>query len=112
GRHSEFVEAIEDQFRYAVVEYALALDDSLLLRVESRGVVLEVHDEGAGLGTLVEDLGLAFVDACAPGVHSQNPHPKSFCSFARSRPRRLLTPPKVGKWRFGQVRHGGHDNVG
>ncbi len=40
--------------------------------VEGGGVVLEVLDERAGLGTLVEDLGLAFVDAAA-AVHGGIP---------------------------------------
>ena len=36
-----------------------------LLRVERGRVVLEILDQRAGLGTLVEDLGLAFVDLAA-----------------------------------------------
>ena len=49
-------------FGDAVVEDALALDRVVLLVVEGGGVVLEILDERAGLGALVEDLGLAFVD--------------------------------------------------
>ena len=53
--------------RDAVVEHALAVDRAALLRVEGGGVVLEILDQRAGLGTLVEDLGLAFVDLAATG---------------------------------------------
>ena len=38
-----------------------------LLRVECGGVVLEILDQRAGLGTLVEDLGLALIDLAATG---------------------------------------------
>src|SRR5690606_22252976 len=41
----------------------------LLLAVEGGGVVLEILDQGAGLGPLVEDLGLAFIELLALGVH-------------------------------------------
>ena len=55
----------EDMFRNTVIEHALAADRALLLRVERGGVVLEILDQRAGLGALVQDLGLAFVDLAA-----------------------------------------------
>ena len=49
----------------AVVDDPLAADRAALLRVERGRVVLEILDQGSGLGTLVEDLGLALVDLAA-----------------------------------------------
>src|SRR5262249_21461870 len=49
----------------AVVEDALSFDHLVLLRIEGGGVVLEVLNQRAGLGALVEDLRLALVDAAA-----------------------------------------------
>ena len=57
----------EDMLGDAVVEHALAADRAALLGVERGRVVLEILDQGARLGTLVEDLGLAFVDLAAAG---------------------------------------------
>ena len=57
----------EDMLGDAVVEHALAADRAALLRVEGGRVVLEILDQRARLGTLVEDLGLAFVDLAAAG---------------------------------------------
>ena len=51
----------------AVVENALAGDHALLLVVEGGRIVLEVLDEGAGLRPFEQDLGLAFINAAAPG---------------------------------------------
>ena len=59
-------------FGNAVVEDALAVDDLVLLGVEGGGVVLEMLDEGARLRALVQDLGLAFVNATA-AVHGHQP---------------------------------------
>ena len=55
-----------------VVEHALPVDHLVLLRVEGRGVVLEVLNQSAGLGALIENLGLAFVDAAA-AIHWDQP---------------------------------------
>ena len=49
----------------AVVDDALAADRSALLRVERGRIVLEILNQRSGLRTLVEDLGLAFVDLAA-----------------------------------------------
>ncbi len=68
GRNADLVELLEQIFGDAVVEDALALDLVVLLVVKGSGVVLEMLNERAGLGTLVEDLGLAFIDAPA-AVH-------------------------------------------
>ena len=73
GRHADLAELREDVLGDAVVEHALALDQRVLLVVEGRGIVLEMLNEGAGLGSLVEDLGLALVYT-APPVHSLHPH--------------------------------------
>ncbi len=51
----------------AVVQHALAFQHRLLLGVEGGRVVLEILDQRAGLGTLVEDLGLPLVDLLAAG---------------------------------------------
>ena len=71
-RDAHPVEMGEDVLGDAVVEHALAVDDLVLLLVEGGGVVLEELDERAGLGSLEEDLGLAFVDAPAT-VHGHIP---------------------------------------
>ena len=68
GRHADLAELLEQIFGDAVVEDALALDLVVLLVVEGGGVVLEMLDERAGLGALIEDLGLAFVNF-PPAVH-------------------------------------------
>jgi hypothetical protein len=44
----------------------------MLLGVEGGGVILEVLDEGARLGALIEDFGLAFVNATT-AVHGDQP---------------------------------------
>ena len=62
-RHADVVEVLEKVLGDAVVEDALAVDDLVLLGVERGRVVLEMLDQRARLGTLVEDLGLALVDA-------------------------------------------------
>jgi hypothetical protein len=56
---------VEDVLGDAVVQHALAVDDLVLLRIEGGRIVLEMLDQSAGLRTLVEDLGLAFVDTAA-----------------------------------------------
>ena len=72
GGDADQVEQGEQMFGDAVVEHALAVDRTLLLRVEGGGVVLEILDQRAGLGALVEDLGLALVDLPAAG-HARAP---------------------------------------
>ena len=67
GRDADRAEQGEDMLGDAVVEHALAGDRALLLGVEGGRVVLEILDQRARLGTLVEDLGLAFVDLAAAG---------------------------------------------
>src|SRR3546814_10901471 len=59
-------------FRDAVVEHALAGDRALLLVVEGGGVVLEILDQRARLGSFEQNLRLAFVDPTSPG-HSGSP---------------------------------------
>jgi hypothetical protein len=48
-----------------VVEHALAVDDFVFLLVESGGIILEELDQRARLWPLIEDLGLAFINAAA-----------------------------------------------
>ena len=62
-RHADLVQVLEHVFRDAVVEDALALDHLMLLGIEGGRVVLEVLDQRAGLGSFVQDLRLALVDA-------------------------------------------------
>jgi len=69
-RHSDVVQVLEDVFRDAVVEDALAFDDLVLLRIEGSGVILEVLDQRSGFRSFVEDLGLAFIDAAAAAHRS------------------------------------------
>src|SRR4029079_2124111 len=66
-RDADVREAQENVLGDAVVDHALAIDRALLLGVEGGRVVLEVRDDRARLGTLVEDLGLAFVKLAAAG---------------------------------------------
>jgi len=73
-RHPDVAEQREQMLGDAVVEHALARDRALLLRVEGGRVVLEVLDERAGLGALVQNLGLALVDLAAAG-HGNNEPP-------------------------------------
>ena len=64
-RHADRRERREDVLRNAVVDHALAADRPAFLRVERSRIVLEILDQGAGLGTLVKDLGLALIDLAA-----------------------------------------------
>jgi hypothetical protein len=57
----------EHIFADAVVDHALAVDRALFLGVERGGIILEILDQRARLGTLIEDLGLAFVNLAAAG---------------------------------------------
>ena len=73
GGQAKFIQALENEFRNALVEHALAFYHGLFLGVEGGGVILEVHNNGVRLRTLIENLGLAFIDARAPAVHGENP---------------------------------------
>ncbi len=78
----------------AVVEHALAVDDGFLLGIEGGCIVLVVNDQGSGLRPFTaEDLGLALINAGAPGVHIHNPHPENPCYPRKLRPQGDLTPP-------------------
>src|SRR4029079_11929529 len=67
GRDADVRQPQEDVLRNAVVDNALAVDRALLLGIEGGGVILEVLDDRARLGTLIEDLGVAFVKLAAAG---------------------------------------------
>ena len=56
-------------FADAVVQHALAGDDALLGAVAGGGVVLEILHQGAGLRSLEQDLGFAFIELAAAGHH-------------------------------------------
>ena len=66
GRDAYLVQPREYEFRDAVVEDALALDDGVFGGVEGGGVVLEMLDERARFRAFVKDFGLAFINASAP----------------------------------------------
>src|SRR4029453_18370885 len=68
GRNADLAEPLEQILGDAVVEDALALDLVVLLVVEGGGVVLEMLNERARFGPLVQVLSLSFVDAPA-AVH-------------------------------------------
>ncbi len=65
-RHSDRIQLRHQIFGDPVVEHALAFQHGALLGVEGGGVVLEILDQRARLGSLIEDLGLALVDRSAP----------------------------------------------
>ena len=68
GRHADRVQLRHQIFGNAVVQHALAFDGRLFRGVECGGVVLEILDQRAGLGTFIENLALALVDH-APAFH-------------------------------------------
>src|SRR5205085_1807061 len=80
-----------------VVDDALALQHGLLGRVEGGGVVLEVLDQGAGLGPLVEDLGLALVDLLTAG-HSLKPSPGRGLPVGETKNARPRSRPRSHGW--------------
>src|ERR1700744_2109491 len=65
GRHPDVVEVLKQVLRNPVVEDALALDHLVFLGIERGRIVLEVLDQGSRLGTFVENLGLAFINAAS-----------------------------------------------
>ena len=65
GRDPDGVQLGHQVFADAVVQHTLAVERGLLGGIESGGVVLEILDDGAGLRSFIEDLGLAFVDLAA-----------------------------------------------
>src|SRR5260370_2679342 len=71
-RHADIVEILEQELADAIVENALAVDHLMFLGVESGGVVLEVLDECARLGSLEKDFRLSLIDA-ATAVHRDIP---------------------------------------
>jgi hypothetical protein len=56
---------VEDVLGNAVVEHALAVQNLMLLGVESRGIILEKLDKGPRLRSFIKDFGLAFINAAA-----------------------------------------------
>jgi hypothetical protein len=67
GRHADLGQAQHQILADAVVQHALAGDDAFLGAVAGGGVVLEILHEGAGLGSLEQDLGFALVELAAAG---------------------------------------------
>ncbi len=71
-RDADIVQILEDELGNPVVEHPLAVDHLVLLGIEGGRIILEVLDQGPGLRTLVEDFGLAFVNATA-AIHRDQP---------------------------------------
>src|SRR5579863_9217129 len=71
-RNADVVEILEQVFRDSVVQNSFPINHFVLFGVECGGVVLEMLDQGSRLRPLIEDLGLAFVDA-ATAVHGDQP---------------------------------------
>src|SRR3954452_21780033 len=65
GRHSDVVQVLEQELGNPVVEDALALDDLVLFGVERGRIVLEVLNQSSGLGSFIQNLGLAFINAAS-----------------------------------------------
>src|SRR5579872_7164196 len=72
GRNADIVEILKEILRNSVIQNAFPIDDLMLLRVKGGGVVLEMLDQRSRLGALIEDLGLAFINA-ATAVHGDQP---------------------------------------
>ena len=70
--HADVIEAGENILADAVVDDALALNRALLLRVKGGRIVLEILDDRSRLLSLIEDLGLAFLNLAATG-HRTDP---------------------------------------
>ena len=66
-RHADVAEQREHMLGNPVVQHAFAVDRPALLRVERGGIILEILDQGARFGTLIENLRFAFVDLAATG---------------------------------------------
>jgi hypothetical protein len=56
---------IENVLGNAVVEHTFAVDDLVFLLVERGRIILEELDQRARFRSLIEDLGLAFINAAA-----------------------------------------------
>ena len=69
-RDPDRVQVLHDEPGDLVVDDAFAFKDRFLLRVERGGVILEVLDDGAGLGSFEKNLGFAFVNTTA-AVHAK-----------------------------------------
>ncbi len=72
GGNADVVEVLEDVLGDPVVDDALAFDHLMLFGIEGGRVVLEMLDQGSGLGSLIEDLRLAFIDS-ATAAHRSVP---------------------------------------
>ena len=70
--HADLAKPLEDIFGDPIVEHTLAVDQSVLLIVERRRIVLEMLDQGARLWSLVQDLGFSLVYPTPP-VHLTRP---------------------------------------
>ena len=65
GGHADARKLGHQIFADAVVQNTLAFDRVFLGAIAGGGVVLEILDDGAGLGAFVQDLGLAFINDAA-----------------------------------------------
>ncbi len=64
-RRPNRVEVGHDERRNLIIQNAFAVQDRFLGAVKSRRVVFEMLNDGARLGSLVKNLGLAFIDFLA-----------------------------------------------
>src|SRR5690606_16024115 len=71
GRDAQIVELGEDELGNPVVQHAFAVDHFVAGAVAGGGVVLEILNQSARLGTLEQDLGLALIDF-ASTVHLES----------------------------------------
>ena len=67
-RNTDFAEAGEQIFGNPVVQHSFAFDALMPLAIQGGCVILEVLDQGAGLGSFIKDLRLSLIDL-ATAVH-------------------------------------------
>src|SRR5688572_8967955 len=82
---------VEDVLRNPVVEHTLAIDYLMFLLVERGRVVLEELNQGAGLGSLIQNLCFAFIDS-PTAIHGLVPRFEEIHSFARGGSSLLKAP--------------------
>jgi hypothetical protein len=68
SRNSDVVQVLKNELGDPVVEHAFAIDHFVFLGIERGRVVFEMLNQSPRFRALIEDLGLAFVDAPA-AVH-------------------------------------------
>ena len=89
-RDTDFRQTGHDEFGNHVVQDAFAGNGAALLCVERRGIVLEILDDGSGLGTFVQNLGFTLVDGLLSGHWRDLSH---LCSRGVSPSTLKIAPP-------------------